>query len=180
MSLGLQRGKVKLVPHDPEWIELFRREAANIKGLLRDRLLGIEQIGSTAVPDLDAKPILDLMVAVESIDEFEGYSVLLRRLGYEFRRDNRKEQEHILCVKGPEENRTHYLKLTTPGSEFWSEHILFRDYLLHHPERLKAYQKLKRDLFDKHAEDRALYTDGKAQFIKETIDLARKELETRK
>lgn len=176
MSLGLQRGKVQLVPYDPEWAKFYAVEEESLKELLGKKCLGVEHIGSTAIPGMEAKPILDLMVAVEAIDDYDWYTDRLKQLGYEFRRDNRSDQEHILYVKGPEENRTHYLKLTTPNSDFWREHVLFRDYLINHAERAAEYQHLKQELLSQHAEDRTLYTEGKANFIKETIKLAEKEL----
>ncbi len=88
-------------------------------------------------------------------------------------RDNRKGQEHILYVKGGEEKRTHYLKLTTLDSTFWKEHVIFRDYLIHHPECAVEYSKLKQDLYKKFKEDREKYTAGKEQFIVEILRLAK-------
>jgi len=172
MNLGLERGKVQLAPYDPEWATYFNTEADQIKTLLGKKLLGIEHIGSTSIPGMDAKPILDLMVAVNSIDDYAEYIEQLQKLGYSFRQDNRNEQEHILFVKGPEEKRTHYLKLTTPDSNFWREHVLFRDYLIHHPNRAEEYRLLKHDLLNKFANERSKYTEDKADFIKETIILA--------
>ncbi|MFA4954430.1 MAG: GrpB family protein [Patescibacteria group bacterium] len=175
MNLGLQRGKVRLVAYDPEWATLFETETVQLKALLGDALLGIEHVGSTAIPGMDAKPILDLMVAVKAIDDYATYTEQLSGLGYVFRQDNRDEQEHVLFVKGPEEKRTHYLKLTTLNSDFWREHILFRDYLIQHTERAAEYQQLKRNLLEKHADERARYTEEKAAFIKQTIALAKQE-----
>ena len=175
MNLGLQRGKVKLVAYDPEWAALFKMEAVQIKELFGNRALGIEHVGSTSIPGMAAKPILDLMVAVDAIDDYATYAERLGKLGYFFRQDNRDEQEHILFVKGAEEKRTHYLKLTTLNSDFWREHILFRDYLIHHPERAAEYRQLKRNLLEKYADERARYTEEKAAFIKQTIALAKRE-----
>lgn len=172
MALGLQRGIVKLVPYDPEWPRLFNEEKTKIQGVLGADVLGIEHIGSTAIPGMDAKPILDLMMAVPQIDRYDIYVETLEKLGYQFRRDYRKEQEHVLLVKGPEEKRTHYLKMTTLDSNFWREHILFRDYLIRHPERADIYRQLKYNLLEKYGGERSNYTDDKAPFIKETLKLA--------
>lgn len=175
MSLGLQRGKVKLVPYDPEWAIIFNGEKTKLKEVLGADLLDAEHIGSTSIPGMDAKPILDLMVAVEQVDDYSRYVVPLERLGYAFRRDERNDQEHVLFVKGPEELRTHYLKLTTLSSRFWQEHILFRDYLINHPERAAEYKQLKHDLLEKHGGERPNYTEDKVTFIKETLTLAEEE-----
>ena len=175
MSLGLKRGTVELMPYDPEWARLFEQEKISIQDVLKDDALGIEHIGSTAIPGMDAKPILDLMVAVTQIDDYSEFMISLKKLGYSFMRDNRSEQEHILFVKGPEECRTHYLKLTTLGTIFWHEHLLFRDYLKNHPDRAEAYRKLKQDLLRKFSDDRASYTNAKAAFIQDTIRMAESE-----
>jgi len=174
MSLGLQRGQVKLVPYNPEWADLFELEKNAIKQAFREKILGIEHIGSTAIPGMIAKPILDFMIAVDSLDEYELYTQELEKLGYQFRRDERSELEHILYVKGPEEKRTHYLKLTTLDSEFWKDHILFRDYLIEHPERAKKYSDLKQKLLEKHGGERENYTKEKENYINETLELALK------
>ena len=172
MSLGLQRGVVKLIPYDPEWAKIFDVEKNKIKSIFGEKALGIEHVEPTAIPGMDAKPILDLMVAVEQIENFSVFTSMLKTLGYEFRRDNRSDQEHVLYVKGPEDDRTHYLKLTTPGSSFWREHILFRDYLIHHPEHAEEYRKLKHELLEKYSGERTNYTEDKADFIKSIIKLA--------
>lgn len=172
MPLGLPRGIVKLVPYDPEWAKLFRKEKTRIKEELSDQALGVEHIGSTAIPGMDAKPILDLMAAVPQIEDYELYIPALERLGYQFMRDNRDNQQHILFVKGSEECRTHYLKLTTLDSDFWREHVLFRDYLIRHPGRAEEYRKLKHELLEKHGGLREKYTDDKSAFIRETLNLA--------
>lgn len=176
MPLGLQRGKVKLAPYHPEWIGLFQVEKEAIQGTFGDEVIGIEHIGSTAIPGMIAKPILDFMVAVNSLDGYERFTPKFEQLGYQFMRDNRDEQEHVLFIKGPEEKRTHYLKLTTLDSDFWKEHILFRDYLINHPDRAEQYIELKQSLLEKHGGEREKYTKEKEDFIKETLELARKEI----
>jgi len=96
----------------------------------------------------------------------------LAKLGYEFRRDLRSEQGHVLFVKESEENRTHYLKITELNSEFWTEHILFRDYLVNNPQYRDEYQNLKEKLFDTHAGSREQYTKGKEGFVHKILKLA--------
>lgn len=174
MSLGLKRGTVQLVPYDPEWAKLFEEEREAIQKVLGDRAVDVEHIGSTAIPGMLAKPILDLQVAVGSLDDYEQYTPELEKLGYQFMRDNRDELEHILYIKGPEEKRTHYLKLTTMDTDFWKEHILFRDYLISDPDWAEQYKELKQKLLEKHGSERENYTKEKENFIKETLDLAKK------
>lgn len=106
-SLGLQRGIVRLEPHNPEWRELFETEKSALQKILGEKFIAAEHVGSTAIPDLKAKPILDLMLAISNLNDWERLKEPLAKLGYEFRRDFRQKQGHILFVKGPEENRTH-------------------------------------------------------------------------
>ena len=170
--LGLQRGTVRLEPYNPEWQKLFEAEKSALKKVLGDKFVATEHVGSTAIPDIKAKPILDLMLAIPDLESWEWVKDPLAKLGYEFRRDLRKEQGHILFVKGPEENRTHYLKITELNSDFWNEHILFRDYLINNPQYREEYQKLKENLFDAHTGNREPYTKGKEEFVRKILKLA--------
>ena len=172
--LGLDRKNVKLSKYNPNWKKAFEAEKKAIEDTLEKELVDIEHIGSTAIPGMSAKPILDFMIAIDSVDHYEKFIVPLKELGYEFRRDNRSTQEHVLFVKGAEDFRTHYLKLTQKDSEFWNEHILFRDYLINNPDIAKEYQELKEGLQKIHGSNRETYTEQKAEFIKKILKLAEK------
>ncbi|XKT74545.1 MAG: GrpB family protein [Patescibacteria group bacterium UBA2163] len=171
-NLGLQRGTVQLSEYHPDWVDAFCLEKEHIEKLLGDAVLGVEHIGSTAIPGIKAKPILDFMVGIRSFDEWEHYTELLAQLGYEFRRDLREEQLHILFVKGPEENRTHYLKLAEIHSDFWTQQIIFRDFLIENPEYKRRYQALKERLLIEYQGERGPYSEGKKIFIKEALKRA--------
>ena len=171
-TLGLQRGIVRLEPYNPEWQKLFQSEKLALQKVLGDKFMAAEHVGSTAIPGIKAKPILDLMLAIQDLNDWEWLKEPLAELGYEFRRDFRSEQGHILFVKGPEENRTHYLKITELNSDFWTEHILFRDYLINNPQYRVEYQNLKEKLFDAHSGNREPYTKGKEEFVRKILKLA--------
>lgn len=175
--LGLGRGNVELSKYHPGWKKAFEQAKKAIQKELGERVLGIEHIGSTAIPGMSAKPILDFMVAVDSIDNYEEYIMPLKKLGYEFRRDNRirNPQEHVLFSKGPADFRTQYLKLTQKNSQFWKESILFRDYLITHSDIAKEYQQLKEKLQTDHSSNRKAYTEAKAEFIQSIVRLAQEE-----
>ena len=119
--LGLQRGTVRLEPHNPEWHKLFEAEQSALQEILGDKFIAAEHVGSTAIPGIKAKPILDWMLAIPDLNDWGWLKEPLAKLDYEFRRDLRQEQGHVLFVKGSEENRTHYLKITEPNSDFWTE-----------------------------------------------------------
>lgn len=172
MSLGLQRGVVKLSEHDDSWHEIFVSEKEKLQDILGDKVLGIEHVGSTAIKGIKAKPILDIMLGVKFLGGPEEYTSDLQKLGYEFRRDFRDNQQHILFVKGPEENRTHYLKVTVFESDFWKEHIMFRDFLNTNPQYAKEYENLKAKLLEEYGGERGPYTEGKKEFIKKILGLA--------
>jgi len=170
--LGLKRKTVQLVPYNPVWQRLFAEERLALQKVLGDKFIAAEHVGSTAIPDLKAKPILDVLLAIQDLNDWKWLKEPLAKLGYEFRRDFRSEQGHILFVKGPEENRTHYLKVTELNSAFWTEHILFRDYLVNNPQYREEYQKLKENLLLTHKGNREPYTIGKAGFIRKILELA--------
>lgn len=171
-GLGLQRGKVELVDYNQKWRESFDNERLALFTVLGESALVVEHIGSTAIPGIKAKPILDIMVAIPSLNSWEECKKPLETLSYQFMRDMRTDQQHVLFVKGPEENRTHYLKLAEYDSDFWNEHLVFRDFLISHPEQARAYEELKISLLEKHQGDRKPYTAGKAEFIEKTLRLA--------
>ncbi len=173
--LGLNRKNVKLSKYHPGWKKAFEDEKTAIQKKLGESVLDIEHIGSTSIPGMSAKPVLDFMIAVKSVDDYEKFVEPLKKLGYKFRRDNREIQEHILFVKGPEDLRTHYLKLTEKDSEFWKEHILFRDYLRNHPKTAREYQELKENLQESLGSSRATYTEAKAEFIQKILRLVKAE-----
>lgn len=171
-TLGLQRNTVRLEPYSTEWQKFFEIEKLTLQKVLNDKFIYAEHIGSTAIPDLKAKPILDLMLAIPDLNDWEWLKEPLAKLGYEFRRDFIKEKGHIFFVKGSEENRTHYLKITELNSDFWMENILFRNYLINNSQYREEYQKLKENLLETHMGNREPYTKGKEEFVRKVLELA--------
>ena len=143
-----------------------------LQKVLGTKVLGIEHVGSTAIKGIKAKPILDLMVGVKMFGEPKEYSSDLEKLDYIFRNDFRENQGHILFVKGPEENRTHYLKVCAFNSDFWKEHVIFRDFLNANPQYANEYENLKETLLEEHSRDRVPYTAGKKVFVEKILKLA--------
>lgn len=170
--IGLQRGKVQIVPHHAEWKTAFQREAILLRSVFADAILNIEHIGSTAIEGMAAKPIIDLMCVVSSLEEAKSFRTRLETLGYEYRPDE-SVPDRIFFAKGPRSNRTHHLSLTEPDSTFYKEKLLFRDYLRTHTEAAEKYCRLKEELADKYADNRGAYTEGKSDFVKQILSLAR-------
>jgi GrpB-like predicted nucleotidyltransferase (UPF0157 family) len=180
--LGLKRGTVELAPYHPEWVELFELEKRLLTDTFGDTIVAIEHVGSTAIPGMPAKPIIDINIGVESLENARGMKDTFEGLGYEYRPfvpghtfEDLRAQE--LYVKGPETKRTHHTHVTRYDSDFWKRSLLFRDYLRIHPDRAQEYAELKTRLAQDHADDREGYSQHKSQFILQTLETARAQLQ---
>lgn len=169
--------EIVIVEYDPRWPEMFEQEAARIRQTLDAGLItGIEHFGSTAVPGLAAKPVIDMLVGVRSLEEAKRVAIeALAALGYAYWYDN-PDKEHMFFVKGlpPNGPRSHHIHMVGPGSAFW-ERLLFRDYLRRHPEEARRYSKLKRDLAARLTQDREAYTDAKGEYVRAVTERAKSE-----
>lgn len=163
-ALGLSRDRVAVVPHDAAWARLFAEEEARLRAALGDRVGAIEHVGSTSVPGLDAKPILDLLIAVDSVREVEGLVPVLRELGYAHK-DDPDIPERLYFVRGPAERRTHHLSLAEPETAWFQQQLRFRDLLRGDPQLAADYARLKHELAARHPGDRRAYAAGKQPFI---------------
>jgi GrpB-like predicted nucleotidyltransferase (UPF0157 family) len=161
---GLGWREVRLVPHDPRWAQAYRREAARLQQALGAHALEIAHIGSTAVPGLVAKPLLDIMVAVTSLQERETVIPLLERAGYEFRPHDTLPERLFFIAGAPEARRVN-LSLAAWDSAYWRDHLAFRDILRARPEVATAYARLKVDLAERYPADRLAYTAAKGEFV---------------
>jgi GrpB-like predicted nucleotidyltransferase (UPF0157 family) len=159
--------EVIIVPYDPAWPALYEAEAARLRAALpADLVLAMEHFGSTAIPGLAAKPVIDILVAVPSIAEARERTVApLEALGYAFWADNPK-RDRLFFVKGlpPAPRRTHHVHMTELEGEAWRR-LRFRDHLRTHAEAREAYLALKLDLARRFPDDREAYTEGKQSFV---------------
>jgi GrpB-like predicted nucleotidyltransferase (UPF0157 family) len=163
---------VVLVPYSEAWPALFVEERLRIERALGSWVKRIEHVGSTAVPGVAAKPILDIMVGVRSLREAEYCIRPLEQLGYEYRGEAGVSGRLFFRKGNP---RTHHLHVTEIGSEFWERHLLFRDYLRAHSKTAREYAQLKHHLADRFRGDRAGYTEAKTGFISEIVRRATEE-----
>jgi GrpB-like predicted nucleotidyltransferase (UPF0157 family) len=163
---------VRLVQHDPAWADRFTEEAGLLEATIGPWITGgIHHIGSTAIPGLDAKPIIDIAVGVESLEGSRPCIDLLSEIDYLYS-PYREEVMHWFCKPDPA-RRTHHLHLMPAGSARLEDEIVFRDYLRSHPERAAQYGDLKRRLAAEHTDDREAYTSAKADFVESTTAEAR-------
>ena len=165
---------VVIVDYDPRWPSKYEEEKDRILGAIGDVAVAIEHIGSTAVPGLGAKPIIDVMVAVSRLADAERCIEPLQEIGYEYVPEyNDVIPERRYLHKGPPEARTYHLHMVELTSGFWERHLLFRDSLRVHPEEAQRYDQLKKDLAAKFGSDRDRYTEAKTSFIESVIAKAR-------
>jgi GrpB-like predicted nucleotidyltransferase (UPF0157 family) len=169
--IGLKRGAVTLAKHHGEWAAAFEAEKANLEQLAGDVALDIQHFGSTSIPGLAAKPIIDILMAVRSLSEVIKIRPALESAGYEYR-ENGSDDVQILFAKGPEVKRTHYLHITALGSSGWQNPLAFRDYLRTHPDELRRYEELKQNLAERYSDHREQYTAGKKDYVDEVVTRA--------
>lgn len=165
------RGNLKLSPYRKEWAELYALEKARLSQAVGAYLLRIEHVGSTAVPGMPAKPILDIAGAVQDLADVEPCLAPLQALGYAFRGEQGIPGRRYFVKGNP---RTHHLHLYRVDSREWVDHLLFRDWLTAHPDAAADYMDLKKRLLAEYPGDRAAYTDGKAPFIEAVLARARR------
>ena len=173
--------EVHLVDYDPRWPEMYDAEVNRLRAVIPPELVwGVEHFGSTAVPGLVAKPIIDILMAVRSLREAREVAIRpLESIGYAFWADNPKK-DRMFFVKGLPPtalHRTHHVHMTELGGEMWGR-LVFRDYLRRHPEEVARYSVLKRELAAQHRFDREAYTTAKAAYVDMIMDRARTESPT--
>ena len=197
MPLGLPSGSAVLEPYDPDWPVLFEHERRRIMAAIGHIVAGVHHVGSTSIPGMPAKPILDIAVMLHDFDDGERCIEPLEKIGYVHRGvmddipgdrffhkgddppvgypdfDDKSKNAGRCGPKG----RTHYLHMYTIDSPIRQNHFHFRDYLIAHPETAAEYARLKVSLADKHLNDRQSYSAGKRSTITDVLAKATEEFE---
>jgi len=164
---------VIVVAYNSEWPKIYQKEEQLIKKTLGNRIKAIEHIGSTAVPNLGAKNIIDIMAGVNNLKEADECLPPLYKIGYKDVLPQQGETEWYYCVgKGPHSVGYH-LHLVKHNSEHWKRQIAFRDLLRNNPDTAREYFSLKKELATKYPTDRLAYTEAKTEFIQQTLARAR-------
>ena len=158
---------IQLVPYDPRWPEIFRTEAGRIRELLGTAaVLRVEHMGSTAVPGLSAKPVIDMLIEIPSF-ELAQRTILpkLREEGWEYLWRGDRPPGHMMFIRRNAAGvRTHHVHMAPAGHPMW-ERLTFRDYLRTHPDEARQYEQLKSRLAAEHPGDREAYTDGNGEYV---------------
>ncbi len=186
MPLGIPRNKAIVVPYDPDWPVLFEEERRRIVEAVGHIVAGVHHVGSTSIPGIYAKPILDIAVLLREFEEGERCIEPMENIGYVHKGldDDIPGDRHFVKGHPPQGNcssgeviRTHVLHMYTLDSPIRRNHFAFRDYLIAHPEVADEYARLKLILADKHPKDRESYRAGKDSFIEGMLAKAAEEFE---
>jgi GrpB-like predicted nucleotidyltransferase (UPF0157 family) len=159
--------KVEVVPHDPNWLNLFETESKQIAIALGENVIEIHHIGSTSIETIYAKPIIDILVEVNSITQVDRQNSSMQLLGYQCMGEFGIEERRFFLKDNQDGIRTHHIHVFEVGSVQITRHLLFRDYLNTHLEDAQSYSTLKQSLADKYPHDIESYMDGKHDFIQE-------------
>ena len=169
MTLGLTTGHVALHSNHAAWADEFRREKARIVDAIGPHVLDIQHVGSTSIPGVPAKPILDLLVGVEDYDEARVCIRPLERLGYLYKGEYGFPRRHYFVLGDP---RTHHLHMVERTSDMWRGMILFRDFLKSDPESAREYAEAKIELAARYPKDRASYQQEKDKVVERILERA--------
>ena len=171
---------VTISQYNPDWPQMFEQEKEHLLSCLPNELIKrIEHFGSTAVPNLSAKPIIDMLVEVTSLEETKQKIVpILEGQGYDYFwrptfGDDTPPFYAWFIKRDSKGNRTHHIHMVENDFEHW-ERLLFRDYLIEHPDVAQEYQDLKLRLSNDYPNDRIAYTNGKTEFIVRITKIAKK------
>ena len=160
--------KIEVVAHNPNWKKAFEEESKRIADALGENVVAVHHIGSTSIPTIYAKPIIDFLIEVKNIIEVDSHDSRMKSLGYEVmgefgiagRRYFRKDNDRGI--------RTHQVHVFEAGTVQTLRHLAFRDYLIAHPKDAQKYSELKIKLAREFSQNPDGYMDGKDDFIKKT------------
>ncbi|MGI0014337.1 MAG: GrpB family protein [Nitrososphaera sp.] len=166
--LGLPKGEVFLVPWNEQWEEEYLREKDAIQGKIAGYVVAYHHIGSTAVKNLSAKPIID--IAIELRDFQDGYKCVegLGEIGYKHRMIDELPERHYFSKGEP---RTHQIHMYERGNEYLKRQLAFRDHLRNNESVRKEYQRMKETLSKTYGADKLAYADAKADFVSRVLSM---------
>ena len=165
---------IEIVAYDLRWPLQYIEARDEILSVIGEFVVAVEHIGSTAVPGLAAKPVIDILAAVRSLEDAPLFLPPLYPLGYAYipeHEDVFPERRYLhRIISGA---HTHHLHIVELSSQFWRVQLLFRDHLRSHPDDARRYADLKYQLADRFRHDREAYTDGKSEFIQNILNQSR-------
>ena len=170
--IGLKRGTVSICEHNSEWGRIASESIIALKMIFGDKAVDIQHIGSTAIPHIKAKPIIDIAVGVRSFAGLEKVKESLLKAGYA-EAINRFSGDLLYIINDAENRRTHQVHVLLHGCEQWHNYVDFRDYMNLFPEKAKEYERLKERLVEECDNVQMRYTDGKREYMTKMLAEAR-------
>jgi len=164
--LGLENNVVRLDDYTPLWADLYRQEEKRIVAAVGHLIIDLQHIGSTAIPEIKAKPILDMMAGVAQLEEALLCQAPLEAIGYDYIAHAGIANDYVF---GKGVARTHLLHVVEHGSAEWTNNLCFRNRLRNDPELAQEYERLKKELSGRFSNNRAEYHTAKSKFISEVI-----------
>ena len=171
--IGHHKRDFELVPYHTDWIDHFNHEADLLRSILGNRAIRIEHIGSTSIPGMDAKAIIDIMIAVPSLIRSSDLILDLDKIGYTYKPFDTINGRIFFSKESRPEIRTHHLSLSIEGSEHWNNQLLFRDYLKTDPQLASEYIQLKRDFAEYYTHTNHVDFEFKSDFVAKILKLAK-------
>jgi GrpB-like predicted nucleotidyltransferase (UPF0157 family) len=155
-----------ITDYNPEWPRMYEKEKTLILQSIGHIIADIEHIGSTSVPGLGAKPIVDIMIGLHRLDDAAECIPRLEAIGHTYHPEFEDQvPERRFFRKGPDEARTHHIHMVERSSSFWADRIVFRDYMRTHEEDAMLYLLMKKELAVRFGSNRRGYSDAKASFV---------------
>ena len=173
--LGLNKDVVALTRHEEGWQALFAQEKMLLESLLGDMAVDIQHIGSTAIRGIAAKPMLDVLIGVRSLNDVDRFDLHALKDADIYRLKAEVEGKAVFAKFSDlhELTKTHVYHVVEYGGEWWNAHTCFRDYLNDHPDVAKAYETLKWELARKYPHNERQYSDAKKSFVDRIVSLTR-------
>lgn len=160
--------KYRVSSYDPEWPITFKVEAGKLKDVFKDEALSIEHIGSTAVPGLDSKPTIDILITINDIAVVDSYVSKMESLGYKYLGEYVKPESRLFIKERPDNaDRIFNVHVFPAGHPHVKDMINLRDYFRTHPNAVKEYSNLKRELVSKYPDDYGQYRKFKDEWMEE-------------
>lgn len=164
--------KIEVTPYNKQWAWMYEEEANKLRLIFGEQLVAIHHIGSTPVPELDAKPVIDIMPVVNDIKLVDEHNHFMQEIGYESKGENGITGRRFFQKGG--DNRTHHVHIFQVGSIEIERHLAFRDYLREHPKAVQEYGRLKQQLAQQFPYDIESYINGKNHLV---LKIERKAIE---
>ncbi|MFC5602313.1 GrpB family protein [Sporosarcina koreensis] len=156
--------KVRLSKYDENWVQMFNEEALVLRSIFGEEIIKFEHFGSTSVPGMKAKPVIDMMCLVKDIEKIDTFNEQMLSLDYDVAGEWGIEGRRLFRKGG--EDRTHHIHVYQQGNPHIQRHLVLRDYLRTHPKEVERYTYLKEELAQRY-DDTALYSKAKKPFVKE-------------